>query len=310
VRLVSLLAGATEMVCALGAGEMLVGRSHECDNPSWVRRLPACSRPAFDISVSSAEIDSEVRRHLHAGEPLYYIDSELIRELQPDLIITQSHCDVCAVTPADLERSCSTIAPRQLSLTASTIEGIFESIQDVASALDLREQGEAVVDRERQRIETLRQRTALLRRPTVAMLEWTDPIFAMGNWGAELVEIANGEPVLGHAGEFSFALPSEALRDADPEFLIVAPCGFNLERAGREQTVLERLSWWRDLQAVRNDQVAFADGNLFFNRSGMTISQSAEIIAEILHGVHSGAPTEGVHWRRMQTTPDRRIAIA
>jgi len=214
------------------------------------------------------------------------------------------------VTPADLERSCRTIAPRQLSLTAWTIEGIFESIQDVASALDLREQGEAVVDRERQRIETLRQRTALLRRPTVAMLEWTDPIFAMGNWGPELVEIANGEPLLGHAGEFSFALPGEALRDADPEFLIVAPCGFNLERAGREQTVLERRSWWRDLQAVRNDQVAFADGNLFFNRSGMTISQSAEIIAEILHGVHSGAPTEGVHWRRMQTTPDRRIAIA
>jgi iron complex transport system substrate-binding protein len=310
VRVVSLLAGATEMVCALGAGEMLVGRSHECDNPSWVRHLPACSQPAFDISVSSAEIDSEVRRRLHAGEPLYYIDSELIRELQPDLIITQSHCDVCAVTPADLERSGGPIAPRQLSLAASTIKGIFESIQDVASALDLRGQGEAVVNRERQRLETLRQRTALLRRPTVVMLEWTDPIFAMGNWGPELVEIANGKPLLGHAGEFSFAIPSEELRAADPEYLIVAPCGFNLERTEREKTVLERLSWWRDLQAVRKGQVAFADGNLFFNRSGMTISHSAEIIAEILHGVYSGAPTEGVHWRRMQSAPDRRIAIA
>src|SRR5258705_4598005 len=197
------------MVCALGAGEMLVGRSHECDNPSWVRRLPACSQPSFDISVSSAEIDSEVRRRLHAGEPLYYIDSDLIRDLQPDLIITQSHCDVCAVTPADLERSGGTISPRQLSLAASSIEGIFESIQQVASALDLREQGEAVVDRERQRIETLRQRMTRLRRPTVVMLEWTDPIFAMGNWGPELVEIANGEPLLGQAGEFSFAIPVE-----------------------------------------------------------------------------------------------------
>ncbi len=310
MRVVSLLAGATEMVCALGAGEMLVGRSHECDNPSWVGRLPACSQPAFDISVSSAEIDAEVRRRLHAGEPLYYIDSELIRELQPDLIITQSHCDVCAVTPADLERSGCTIASRQLSLAASTLDGIFQSIQDVASALDLREQGEAVVDRERQRIETVRQRTANLRRPTVVMLEWTDPIFAMGNWGPELVEIANGEPLLGHAGEFSFALPVEKLRDADPEYLIIAPCGFNLQRAGREQAVLERLSWWRDLQAVRNGRVVFADGNLFFNRSGMTISQSAEIIAEILHGVYSGTPTEGVHWRRMQSVEDRRSAIA
>ena len=309
MRVVSLLAGATEMVCALGAGEMLVGRSHECDNPSWVGRLPACSHPAFDISVSSVEIDAEVRRRLHAGEPLYYIDSQLIRELQPDLIITQSHCDVCAVTPADLERSGSTIAPRQLSLAASTLEGIFQSIQDVASALELREQGEAVVDRERQRIETVRQRTAKLRRPTVVMLEWTDPIFAMGNWGPELVEIANGEPLLGHTGEFSFSTPIEKLRDADPQFLIVAPCGFNLERAEREQTVLERLSWWRDLQAVHKGNVVFADGNLFFNRSGMTISQSAEIIGEILHGIHTGAPTEGVHWRRMQSMPDR-AAIA
>ena len=298
------------MVCALGAGETLVGRSHECDNPSWVGRLPACSQPAFDISVSSAEIDAEVRRRLHAGEPLYYIDSELIRELQPDLIITQSHCDVCAVTPADLERSGGTIAPRQLSLAASTLDGILQSIRDVASALDLKKQGEAVVDRERRRIETLRQRTANLRRPTVVMLEWTDPIFAMGNWGPELVGIANGEPLLGHAGEFSFALPAKRLRDADPEYLIVAPCGFNLERAGRDQAVLERLSWWRELQAVRNGNVVFADGNLFFNRSGMTISQSAEIIAEILHGVYSGTPTEGVHWRRMQSVQDRRSAIA
>jgi len=310
VRVVSLLAGATEMVCALGAGEMLVGRSHECDNPSWVCRLPACSRPAFDVSVSSAEIDAEVRRRLHAGEPLYYIDSQLIRELQPDLIITQSHCDVCAVTPTDLEKSGGTIAPGQLSLEASTLQGILQSIQDVANVLDLKAQGELVIDRERQRIENLRQRTANLNRPTVVMLEWTDPIFAMGNWGPELVEIANGEPLLGHAGEFWFAIPIEKLRDADPEYLIVAPCGFNLERAEREQRILERLPWWCDLQAVRTGNVFFADGNLFFNRSGMTISQSAEIIGEILHGANSGAPREGIHWRRMQSAQDRRIAIA
>ncbi len=116
------------------------------------------------------------------------------------------------------------------------------------------------------------------------MLEWTDPFFSMGNWGPELVEIANGEPLLGHPGEFSTAIPAEQLRDADPEYLIVAPCGFNLERAERERAVLERHPWWRDLRAVRNGNVSFADGNLFFNRSGMTISQSAEIIAEILHG--------------------------
>ena len=287
------------MVCALGAGETLVGRSHECDNPSWVQQLPSCSQPAFDVSVSSGEIDAEVRRRLHAGEPLYHIDMELIRELLPDLVITQSHCDVCAVTPADLERGDCALAARQLSLSAATIEGILQSVLQVAEALGLPEQGRAVVDRERQRLETVRQRTAHLRRPAVVLLEWADPFFAMGNWGPELIEIANGEPLLGRPGEFSTAIPAERVRDADPEYLIVAPCGFNLERAERERAVLERHPWWRDLRAVRNGNVAFADGNLFFNRSGMTISQSAEILAEILHGVSFEAQTEDLAWRRM-----------
>ncbi|MEO8051612.1 MAG: ABC transporter substrate-binding protein [Acidobacteriota bacterium] len=304
MRIVSLLAGATEMVCALGAGEMLVGRSHECDNPSWVRQLPACSQPAFDVSVSSAAIDAEVRRRLHAGEPLYHIDMNLIRSLQPDLLITQSHCDVCAVTPADLKRAdlerggCG-VAARQLSLSAATVEEIFRGVSQVADALALPERGQAAIERERALLEAVRQRTASFRRPTVVMLEWTDPFFAMGNWGPELVEIANGEPLLGHAGEFSTAIPAEQLRDADPEYLIVAPCGFNLERAERELAVLERHPWWRDLQAVRDGNVAFADGNLFFNRSGMTISQSAEILAEILHGISFAASAEDLHWRRM-----------
>jgi len=299
VRVVCLLAGATEMVCALGAGETLVGRSHECDNPSWVQQLPSCSQPAFDISVSSGEIDAEVRRRLHAGEPLYHLDMELIRRLHPDLVITQSHCDVCAVTPADLGRGGCAIAARQLSLSAATIEEIFRGIAQVAEALGVADRAPAVIERERERLETVRQRTASLRRPTVVMLEWTDPFFAMGNWGPELVEIANGEPLLGHPGEFSTAIPAERLREADPEYLIVAPCGFNLERAEREQAVLEHHPWWRDLQAVRNGNVFFADGNLFFNRSGMTIAQSAEILAEILHGVSFAAPTKDLHWRRM-----------
>jgi len=287
------------MVCALGAGETLVGRSHECDNPSWVRSLPSCSQPAFDISVSSGEIDAEVRRRLHAGEPLYHIDMELIRTLQPDLVITQSHCDVCAVTPADLERDTCALAARQLSLSAATIEEIFHGIAQVAEALGVPERAPAVIERERQRLEIVRQRTSHLRRPTAVLLEWTDPFFAMGNWGPELIEIANGEPLLGHAGEFSAAIPAEQLRDADPEYLIVAPCGFNLERAEREQAVLERHPWWRDVRAVRRGNVAFADGNLFFNRSGITIAPSAEILAEILHGVSFAAPAEDLHWRRM-----------
>jgi iron complex transport system substrate-binding protein len=297
VRIVSLLASATEIVCALGAGEMLVGRSHECDNPEWVRRLPACSNPAFDVSVSSGEIDREVRRRLHAGEPLYHVHGELIRELHADLLITQSHCEVCAVTPGDVERSCGHGA-RQLSLSAISLEEIFEGMLRIAQHLGLDERGNELVGRQRQRLDVVRDKAARFRRPTVVVLEWTDPLFAMGNWGPELVDVANGALFLGKKGEYSAAVPAEQLRDADPEYLIVAPCGFKLERSLQEQSVLERHPWWQELRAVRSGNIAFADGNLFFNRSGMTVSQTAEIIAEILHGISFGEKTEGVHWRR------------
>ncbi|HZW81545.1 MAG TPA: ABC transporter substrate-binding protein [Candidatus Deferrimicrobiaceae bacterium] len=303
MRIVSMLASATEIVCALGAGEMLVGRSHECDNPDWVRRLPPCTSPAFDVSVSSGEIDKEVRRRLRAGEPLYQINGQLIRELLPDLLITQSHCEVCAVTPGDIERSGTCLpAASQVALSASSLKETLQGILRIAQALGMEERGKAVARRERERLEAVREKAAPFRRPTVVMLEWTDPIFAMGNWGPELVEIANGELILGKKGEYSTAIASQQLQDADPEYLIVAPCGFNLQRSLQEQSVLERYPWWRDLRAARKGNVAFADGNLFFNRSGMTVCQTAEIIAEILHGITFGGATEGISWLRTAAT--------
>jgi len=177
---------------------MLVGRSHECDNPDWVRRLPACSEPAFDVSVSSREIDTEVRRRLRSGEPLYHVHGELIRELRPDLLITQAHCEVCAVAPGDVQRSgARSLTAQQIALSAASLEEIFQSIRRISQALDLEEQGEVLVRRERQRLDTVRKEAARFAPPTVVMLEWTDPVFAMGNWGPELVEIANGKPLLG-----------------------------------------------------------------------------------------------------------------
>ena len=299
MRIVSLLSSGTEIVCALGAGDSLVGRSHECDNPPWVRSLPQCSEPAFDISVSSRAIDTEVNRRIRAGEPLYRLNTELIASLAPDLIIAQEHCEVCAVTPADVERSgCNYPAARVLALTASSVDGIFDSILQVARALNLEQQGCDVIRREQQRLSNVRKVTASRPRPSVVMLEWTDPIFAMGNWAPELVEIANAEPLLGNKARHSFAIPFQQVVDADPEYLIVAPCGFNLERAWQDKSVLEAYPGWNELRAVRDGRVAFADGNLFFNRSGMTISQTAEIIAEIVHGVTFGSSTEGTHWRR------------
>jgi iron complex transport system substrate-binding protein len=298
MRIVSLLASGTEIVCALGAGECLVGRSHECDNPPWVRSLPPCTEPAFDISVSSSEINAEVNRRIRSGEPLYRVHDDRIRDLAPDLIITQTHCEVCAVTPADVERSgCNPRSALVLTLAAGSLQGIFDDIIRVAKALGREADGQAVVCREQRRLACVRARTACRRRPTVVMLEWTDPIFAMANWGPELVEIANGELLIGNKGEYSSAIPFERVLEADPEYLIVAPCGFDLQRTLREREVLERYPGWHSLRAVSAGRVAFADGNLFFNRSGMTVAQTAEIIAEILHGVTFESPAVNVHWR-------------
>ena len=298
MRVVSLLASGTEIVCALGSGESLVGRSHECDNPAWVKSLPPCSEPAFDVCVSSREIDAEVNRRLRSGEPLYRIHTDLIEALAPDLIITQEHCEVCAVTPEDVERSgYHTRAASVLALTAGSLEGIFDGILRISEALGKENCGRELVCLERRRLEAVGAKVAGRETPSVVMLEWMEPLFAMGNWGPELVQIANGDLLLGKPGEHSSAIAFDRLLEADPEFIIVAPCGFGLERTLAERHVLENHPLWNSLGAVKSGKVAFADGNLFFNRSGMTISQTAEIIAEILHGEIFEVPTQGAHWR-------------
>jgi iron complex transport system substrate-binding protein len=272
-----------------------VGRSHECDNPDWVRKLPRCSEPAFDASVSSREIDAEVGRRIRSGEPLYVIHNDLIQELKPDLIIAQEHCDVCAVTPDDVGRNCP-IAP-VLSLMASSLKDIFDGMVKIAKAIGFEDRGHALVQCEQRRLDAVKQRVQDRRRPSVVVLEWIEPTYAMGNWGPELVEYAGGELALGHKGELSFGMATERVRDADPEYLVIAPCGFDLKRTIAEAEALKGLGWWNELRAVREGKVALADGNWFFNRSGMTVTWTAELLAEILHGEIFQTKTEGVHWR-------------
>lgn len=297
MRIVSLLASGTEIVCALGAGPLLVGRSHECDNPPWVRELPACSEPAFDVSLSSSAIDAEVKRRLGANEPLYRIHFERILDLAPDLLITQSHCEVCAITPADVASAPRPISPAQVTLNACSLSDIFDSIRQVGTVIGRPDAAGAVIQAQRRRLDAIRSRTAGLKRPSVMMIEWTSPVFLMANWGPELVEAANGDLIGGQSGQHSVSTPFDTLLAADPEFIIVAPCGFSLERSIQEQATLEACPGWSALRAVRNGNVAFADGNLYFNRSGMTVTRTAEIIAEILHGLEFAESARGAHWR-------------
>lgn len=298
MRVISLLASGTEIVCALGAGDALVARSHECDNPRWVRDLPAVTRPAFDVNVSSGQIDAEVRRRLRESLPLYQIDLELIRRLQPDLLITQAHCEVCAVTSGDVARAgCDAPAKQVLALSAGSVHGIYDGILTVAQAMGLRSAGLKLIADMQCRIDAVSNAVRNKPTPTAVMLEWIDPIFSMGNWGPELVEAANGRALLGDKGQHSQATSWERVHDADPDFLIIAPCGFNLDRTLRELPLLESLPGWTELRAVRNGQVALADGNLYFNRSGTTIVETVEIIAEILHE-HQATETRVGAWVR------------
>lgn len=296
MRVVSLLASGTEIVCALGAGESLVGRSHECDNPPWVSALPACTRPAFDISMSSGQIDAEVRRRLRLGEPLYHVERELIDSLKPDLLVTQEHCEVCAVTPADVGRAGCAVSGQVLALGAGSVSGIFDGVAAIGRALGREDAAAALIDAMKARMAAVHDAVKHRRAPSVVMLEWTDPIFAMGNWGPELVDFANGQLELGERGEHSAAIDWERVRQADPEWLIVAPCGFDLERTRREVPTLEALPGWSSLRAVRNGKVVLADGNTYFNRSGTTIVETVEILAEILHGYPAGH--RGRAWER------------
>ena len=308
MRVISLLASGTEIVCALGAGDALVGRSHECDNPEWVRKLPACTRPAFDVSMSSGKIDAEVRRRLKLHKPLYHVDADLIRELRPDLLITQAHCEVCAVTPDDVERvGCGILSSQVLALSAGTVEGIFDGVMSIARGMDLLPAGEDLVAKMRSGIRAVTDAVREKPAPTVVMLEWIDPIFSMGNWGPELVEAANGKVLLGLKGQHSQAISWNEVRDADPDFLIIAPCGYGIGRTVRELPLLEALPGWRQLKSVRAGRVVFADGNLYFNRSGTTIVETVEIIAEILHG-HGGADKR--HAGAWQSYADTALGVS
>lgn len=301
-RIVSLLASGTELVCALGLGDRLVGRSHECDFPAWVRRLPEVSCPTFDISGSSREIDERVRTRLQTGKPLYAVDEAKLLELAPELLITQTHCEVCAVSPADLAHQAPAKLDRSpiVALSGGTLEHILSGFVEVATALGRAEAGAALVFALRQKLALLEQRVHGLPRPRVVCLEWIEPLFAMGNWGPELVALAGGDNLLGNIGAHSTTVPFQAVLEADPEVLIVAPCGFSLARAKAEMHIIQSLPGFSTLRAAKAGRVYVADGNLYFNRSSPSLFDTPEMLAEMLHPGQIEPRHEGTVWQRVE----------
>jgi len=302
-RIVSLLPSATEIVCALGYRDELVGRSHECDFPPGVEKLPALTEPKFGVEGTSAEIDERVRAIVKDALSVYRVDAARLRELAPDVIVTQSQCEVCAVSQSDVEAAVAEwlgAKPGIVSLAPYALADVFDDMVRVADRLGDRRRGEEVVASLRSRIDAIAERASRAeRRPSFACIEWIDPLMSAGNWMPETVELAGGRNLFGRAGEHSPWMKMDALVAADPDVILVSPCGFPIERSRRELPALSADPRWNNLRAVREGKVFLADGNQYFNRPGPRIVESLEILAEILHPELFGFGHEGSGWVRL-----------
>lgn len=286
-RIVSLLPSATEIVCVLGCGHQLVGRSHECDFPEEVRRLPVCTGAKIDATAGSGAIDREVKGLLEQSLSLYRVDIARLKELRPDFILTQAQCEVCAVNLPEVERALAgwtAARPQLLSLSPQRLADVWEDMRRVAQALGVADGGRDVLRGLKTRcVDVIEKACGAGRRPTVACIEWIDPLMAAGNWVPELVELAGGANLFGEAGRHSPWMSWEQLVEADPEVIVVMPCGFDLPRTRLELAGLSRKPEWPGLRAVKTGRVFPTDGSQFFNRPGPRLVDSLEILAELFH---------------------------
>jgi iron complex transport system substrate-binding protein len=285
VRVVSLLPSATEILFAIGAGEQVVGITHECDFPAEAQHLPRLTSSALPHAGSAGEIDRHVRRSLHAGSSLYYLDAALLEELAPDLIVTQELCAVCAVSYSIVDRAARrlTTDPRIVSLEPSSLEDVYANIVTLGQLTGCEEGAAALVERLRTREKGVRDRVTGRPRPRVVLLEWTDPLMSAGHWTPGLIEAAGGAPILGNAGANSQRIELQAIYDEDPDIIVVAPCGFDLHKTHQAVHALSTSPQWQQLRAVISGCVACVDGNAYVNRPGPRLVDTIEIFAKIFH---------------------------
>ena len=304
IRIVSLLPSATEIVSAFGLGAYLVGRSHECDFPPQVRSLPVCTRPRLALDGTSAEIDRQVSDYAAQALSIYELDLDVLPELRPTHIVTQDQCEVCAVNLKDVEAAVAGKiggAVEIVSLNPMRLGEVWASIRQTGRALG--------VDAD-YLCRTLTGRIARIAAdgmggtsvpPSVATIEWSDPLMAAGNWLPELVAIAGGHSLFGDSGEHSPRLEFADLQAVEPDILVFMPCGYGLSKTAEEAEALLATPHWAALSAVRAGRAYAVDGNAYFNRPGPRLVESAEILAEICQPEIYDFGHEGTGWRQLAT---------
>lgn len=303
-RIVSLLPSATEIVCALGLGRRLVGRSHECDHPPEVIRLPPLTTTGLDRGRDSATIDRQVRDIVESGLSVYRVDGDRLRALAPDAIVTQTQCEVCAVTEDELAAAVGDWLdrePRLVSQRAASLSGLWDDVRRFGAALERRREAAALVSELQGRMAAIARDASHgpVRTRRVACIEWLEPLMAAGNWVPELVALAGGEDPFGRAGAHAPGLDFDDLVAADPDVIVLMPCGFDIARTGREMHLLTTRPRWSGIKAVREGRVYLTDGNAYFNRPGPRLVDSLAILARL---IGADVPDEGPGWRRYVET--------
>lgn len=286
MKICSFLPAGTEIACALGLEEQLAGVSHECDYPSSVRSKPVVVRSAVETAgLANAEIHQRIQERLGQGESLYLIDVPLLQGIQPDLLLTQDLCDVCSISTQLTLEAIETLErkPAIVSLTPRDLEGVWASILEVGRAAGSKGDAEDLVARVRARVKRVAERCRAAARARVCFLEWTDPRYAPGHWLPEMVELAGGQELFGRKGEPSFEVRWEQICEAQPEVLVIGPCGYSLERAAGEMGTLARLPGFRDLPAFHERRIFVVDSGSYFSRPGPRLADGVEILAAILH---------------------------
>lgn len=296
MRIVSLLPSATEIVCALGLESQLVGVTHECDFPASVSALPKVTKTLIPVTASSGEIDRLVRDRLKNEQALYTLDQEVFQSLRPDLVVTQSLCDVCAVAESEVQTAIAALAkrPRVVNLEPTTLEEVFAGLLLLGEAAEKADAAAQVVDGLRRRLASVAERSfSVAARPSVLLLEWIDPPFSSGHWNPELVALAGGDEVLAQAGERSRTLAWDEVLAADPEVLAIACCGFSVERTWADLPILRGYLGWSRLRCVQEGRVYVVDGAAYFSRPGPRLVDSLELLAHTLHPAVHPTPMNG-----------------
>ena len=287
-KIVTLIPSATEIVAFLGEKDSIVGRSHECDYPPDLNKIKKLTSPKINVDGTSGEIHKQINTILENSLSVYKVDIKELKKLEPDVVITQAHCEVCAVSLSEVEEIVAKHLNEKtkiISLQPNTLGEVFDDIKKVAEGLNLdKVTTEGLIKPLEQRVKNIQIKSSKQKKKTVACIEWIDPLMAAGNWIPEMVKISGGEDVFGKSGKDSHWITFDEIKNYDPEVIIFLPCGYNIEKTKEEvENLLIKETKWSNLKAFKDKDLFIVDGNQFFNRPGPRLVESLEIFAEIIH---------------------------